>query len=1262
MLSQRNVVWPAAFIVSWCLLVGSAASSAQTIVSDLAAGANPVAAATDPVLGKTYIVNQNSNTVTAINEFTNSTSTIAVGSSPSSIAVDPNTGVLYVANEGDGTVTAISGETNAALATVTTGHAPIALAVNSVSNQVFVVNRDNDTMTIIDGATLKTSTVAVGSAPVAVAVNPVDDSVYVANQKSNSLTIINGKTSVTTTVPVGTMPASVAVNPTTDIVYVVNEGDDTITALNRNTSSTAAIPVGSTPASIAIDPLTNRIYVPSSAGSTISVIDGATNAVSTVTVGVHPLAVAVNTLTDTIYVANDESGQTATGSNLLSVIDGTTNTVTEVAGSGGSAAIALDPRANRIYIPDTASDAVVAIAGATNTTKSIPAGVTGTPNTYPGNGIAYNPATGVIFLCDGNANSLILIDTASDTTTAVPVGIGPAWVAVNPVTNMAYVVNAYDNKVSVVDGSTRTVVASISVPYLDGASAIAVNPVTDKIYVAAGDANQVIVIDGATDETTVVPVGGYPISLVVNPVTNKTYVVNENGGTISILDGATSAVTATLSIPVGVSQIVANPNTNTLYMPAPANAGLGAALLVLNGATNQIATVTLAKSDSLAQQIAVNLQTNRVYVDWQQTGSASADSSIAVIDGATNQVVDVTTVPLAAGAITAVDPLSNQVYASLGDGSTSNPYSVLAIDGATDAFATIPLQNAAGYMAVNPVSGKVYFGAGDASVGVITPNALQQIPLTMNVSGVTDDQTISTTNLFQTANPSPTFTAQVTSSYTSVSGSGLTVDPPPTAVYYQVDGGAYSWTRATPANAAGSNPATFNVCLTNIPVGLHTLYLFPAYGDESAGSGAGNGTAGAVQVGNVQGVPFLIAPGGTSSGDSSASCASSQPGSGAANTTSITVASSTNPQVLGSSVTFTATVAPLGSESGTPSGTVSFYDGTTKLGSTTLGSNLTATYTTSSLALGSHSITAAYSGDSSFAGSASGVLVESIVAPTTISTSTTLSSSANPQVVGNDVTFTATVTPSSGGSGSPTGTVTFYDGTTELGAASLGANLGASFTTSSLTQGTHAIMASYSGNAAFAASTSPVLTESITASATAGDFTIAANPSALTLLSGASGSITVTVAPVSGFSGTVNLSCGNLPAFLSCSFLSQTLTLTGGASQSTTLTVSVPSFSSQLQNELDTGHGVGGRLLALCFLFPGLGTGVLLIAPVRRRRFRVRVLVVVATLLGAALTLEGCGVTYRGYAGTYQFVVTGKANGGQSHQTDVTVMIQNSES
>src|SRR5208337_5591191 len=80
-------------------------------------------------------------------------------------------------------------------------------------------------------------------------------------------------------------------------------------------------------------------------------------------------------------------------------------------------------------------------------------------------------------------------------------------------------------------------------------------------------------------------------------------------------------------------------------------------------------------------------------------------------------------------------------------------------------------------------------------------------------------------------------------------------------------------------------------------------------------------------------------------------------------TTTTTLASSQNPSTSGQSVTFTATVKP--QFTGTPAGDVTFKDGTTTLGTVTLSAGV-AKYTTSTLAKGTHSISATYAGDADF--------------------------------------------------------------------------------------------------------------------------------------------------------------------------------------------------------------------------------------------------------------------------------------------------------
>ncbi len=92
--------------------------------------------------------------------------------------------------------------------------------------------------------------------------------------------------------------------------------------------------------------------------------------------------------------------------------------------------------------------------------------------------------------------------------------------------------------------------------------------------------------------------------------------------------------------------------------------------------------------------------------------------------------------------------------------------------------------------------------------------------------------------------------------------------------------------------------------------------------------------------------------------------------------TTITVTSSTNPSLYAQSVSFTATVSAVSPGAGSPTGTVDFDDGTTPLITGVPLSENTATYTTTSLAIGMHSITAVYSGDGSFKGSTSAAITQ----------------------------------------------------------------------------------------------------------------------------------------------------------------------------------------------------------------------------------------------------------------------------------------------
>ena len=173
--------------------------------------------------------------------------------------------------------------------------------------------------------------------------------------------------------------------------------------------------------------------------------------------------------------------------------------------------------------------------------------------------------------------------------------------------------------------------------------------------------------------------------------------------------------------------------------------------------------------------------------------------------------------------------------------------------------------------------------------------------------------------------------------------------------------------------------------------------------------------------------------------------------------TTTAVVSSANPVTIGNPVTFTATVSPVAPGTGTPTGTVTFKDGIHPLGVATLSGGV-ATLTLTFVLTGSTAVTTTYTGDSNFNGSAGSLTGNpQVVSPA--GTNTALVSLPSPSTFNQAVTFTATVTEA-GGPHTPTGTVTFKDGSTTLNTVNLVAGV-AALTTSTLTPGSHSITATY---------------------------------------------------------------------------------------------------------------------------------------------------------------------------------------------------------
>ncbi|MEV6183431.1 Ig-like domain repeat protein [Streptomyces sp. NPDC052015] len=985
--------------------------------------------------------------------------TIAVDDAPTGIALGRIGRAGYVTNFGSGTVTALDTATRSATATVPVGSGPWGVTVDPTGSEAYVGNSGSGTVSVIATATnTVTSTIGGIPAPAGIAFSPDGSRAYVVSQDTDSLIVLDTATrAVVTSVAVGSTPYEVALSPDGTYAYVSDLGGGTVTVVDAGSHMVIATVGGlSQPRGLAVTPDGQRLYVANHGGGTVSVVDTTTYAVATAIGGFNaPVSVAIGPRGVLAYVSES-------GSNSVTAINLATNArAATVTGLSGPSGIAVTRDSRHIYVADTGTDTVSVLN--IPVAVSPDQGPTGgsTPVILSGRG--FLGTTQVRFGGRPAASFSVVDDTTITAVTpagagTVPVAVTVAGVA-HPIGTFFYLQPPRIQTISPTTGPTAA--GNILITGIGLYTTQEVRLGTTSVYPT--------VISDARLTLTVPPAPPAPPGPAIRtPVVVTTLGGVASGPAYTYLDPpTTTTLTSSPVLPVVGERV-----TFTAAV-APAAPGAGAPTgTVWFSFGDGTVPVTAVVVDGLAT--ATHAYTSTGGSPYTVTAAYSGDTNFAPSSDSAEQAV-------------AQAPTSTTVLSSPEPSNPDGPVSVT-----TRVIVAVP--------GSGRPTGTVTIDFGDG-----TPAVVQAL-----VDGVA-----TATHTY----PAVDGTYTITAFYSGDTDYASSTDVRTHRVLSDVLATTTTVTSA-PDPSTAWQPVTFTATVTaadpgaGTPIGTVTF----DFGDDTPKvlvALSGGVAAVSHTFTSTTGSPYPVIAVYTSDSEELTSSAGYDVQTVNPAPTSTSVSSSPEPSVAGQPVTFTATVTVDAAQAEAPTGRVifDFGDGTAPLAAPVQDGTAVIAHTYATTSGSPYTVTATYDADADFAGSTATQTHTVGQAPT----STTLVSVPNPSVVGEPVTFTATVAPVDPGTGTPTGTVTFDfgDGTSPVTLPLTEAAATTDHTYTSAGGSPYTVTLTYDGDTDFTGS-SGTHTHRVRRALTTTTVTSAPDPSVV----GETVTFTATVAPVAPGAGT----------------------------------------------------------------------------------------------------------------------------------------------